>query len=501
MSKKGGSLASDNVMNNMSNNVDESVSYPEATPSVITAKDIVQNYGTNYKTTGGSLFGLEKIDIKGFTKKLVDNRVLDMYLKYMGIKTLTTVTLVPMALIMGRDLFESTIKQIKESDQSGGNFLDDKIPVLDDNLIGNYLKIAGLTALNLSPATLVPLGVLMIIYDLYFNEQTGGRVLLPPKYFNPEKPETYVDNLPEHGSSNPNPPTTEQTGGTKLITGATNPANLIQKIDQVITGQKDICGSSETNVANNSNMNTTESVFKPLEVEVQSIGSFTEGPTGVKHTLIPAQTDDTAAVESTSVDATHPNEEVVKSDLSVSMAGGGSDWASSQMSRGPVNAPGMDESQFRMFTKTADYISNKQLAMGAADQWKAAPGSEHQTLYEQTPSYGSPSGSNTSGLSTQQFGSGHGEGYIEGDNLKMGPNDLLVDRRDGYADVSTSSAKVRATVGGSRLSTETRELFQNFLDDNASQSGGESDSDSEMVGGATLSTETRELFQNFLDNN
>ena len=163
MSKKGGSLASDNVMNNMSNNVDESVSYPEATPSVISAKDIVQNYGTNYKTTGGSLFGLEKIDIKGFTKKLVDNRVLDMYLKYMGIKTLTTATLVPMALIMGRDLFESTIKQIKESDQSGGNFLDDKIPVLDDNLIGNYLKIAGLTALNLSPSTLVPLGVLMII--------------------------------------------------------------------------------------------------------------------------------------------------------------------------------------------------------------------------------------------------------------------------------------------------------------------------------------------------
>ena len=71
MSKKGGSLSSDNVMSNMSNNVEESVSYPEATPNVITAKDIVQNYGTNYKTTGGSLFGLEKADIKGFTKNLV----------------------------------------------------------------------------------------------------------------------------------------------------------------------------------------------------------------------------------------------------------------------------------------------------------------------------------------------------------------------------------------------------------------------------------------------
>ena len=215
MSKKGGSLASDNVMNNMSNNVDDSVSYPDATSSVITAKDIVQNYGTNYKTTGGSLTKLKNLDIKGFTKDLVDNRVLDIYLKYMGIKTLTTATLVPLALIMGRDLFESVVNQIKESDQSGGNFLDDKIPVLDDNLIGNYLKISGLTMLNLSPSTLVPLGILMIIYDSYFNEQTGGRVLLPPKYFNPEKMETYTDAVPEHGSSNPNPPTTqnEQNGG------------------------------------------------------------------------------------------------------------------------------------------------------------------------------------------------------------------------------------------------------------------------------------------------
>ena len=35
-------------------------------------------------------------------------------------------------------------------------------------------------------STLIPLGILMVVYDMYFNEQTGGRVLLPPKYFNPD---------------------------------------------------------------------------------------------------------------------------------------------------------------------------------------------------------------------------------------------------------------------------------------------------------------------------
>ena len=106
-----------------------------------------------------------------FASSIVGNRVLDIYLKYMGIKTLTTATLVPMALILGKDAFESIIKDIK---QTGGADL----PVLDDPLIGNYLKIAGITTLSVSPQTLVPLGILMFIYDLYKQKesQTGGNI-------------------------------------------------------------------------------------------------------------------------------------------------------------------------------------------------------------------------------------------------------------------------------------------------------------------------------------
>ena len=101
-------------------------------------------------------------------KNVVDNRVLEVYLKYMGIKTLTSATLVPLGLIAGKDIFADAVNFIISSDkQKGGNFLENKIPVLDHELIGNYLKIAGLAVVNLSYSTLIPLGIAMAIYNMY----------------------------------------------------------------------------------------------------------------------------------------------------------------------------------------------------------------------------------------------------------------------------------------------------------------------------------------------
>jgi hypothetical protein len=107
-----------------------------------------------------------------FGSDLVGNRVFDLYLKYMGIKTLTSATLVPVALLLGRDAMESFLMDVE---QSGGAMLDD-LPVLDDPLVGNYLKLAGLSTLEISTGTLVPLGVLMLVYDLYMKHesQKGG---------------------------------------------------------------------------------------------------------------------------------------------------------------------------------------------------------------------------------------------------------------------------------------------------------------------------------------
>ena len=56
---------------------------------------------------------------------------------------------------------------------SGGGRI--RVPFIDDPLIGNYLKLAGLYTLPLQAGTLLPLGILMVIYRLYeSNGQLGG---------------------------------------------------------------------------------------------------------------------------------------------------------------------------------------------------------------------------------------------------------------------------------------------------------------------------------------
>lgn len=114
-----------------------------------------------------------KKELKKFVNMLVGNRVFDVYLKYMGIKTLTTATLVPVALLAGKDAFEEFLKEEKIKQTGGKN-----LPILDDPLVGNYLKLAGLSTLNVTLNTLVPLGTLMLVYELYENKesQKGGNL-------------------------------------------------------------------------------------------------------------------------------------------------------------------------------------------------------------------------------------------------------------------------------------------------------------------------------------
>ncbi len=104
-----------------------------------------------------------------FATGLVGNRVFDLYLKYMGITTLTTATLVPIALLSGKNAFEQITDKVKDNKGKG-------LPVIDEPVIGTYLKLAGLTAMNFTLDTLVPLGMIMLVYELYTNgeSQKGG---------------------------------------------------------------------------------------------------------------------------------------------------------------------------------------------------------------------------------------------------------------------------------------------------------------------------------------
>ena len=60
---------------------------------------------------------------------------------------------------------------MKRQEQTGGS-----IPILDNTLVGNYLKLAGLTQLNLSLHTLVPLGLAMAIYKTFYKEHKKKKV-------------------------------------------------------------------------------------------------------------------------------------------------------------------------------------------------------------------------------------------------------------------------------------------------------------------------------------
>ena len=116
-------------------------------------KVIQNNYGSIYKTTGGGKKQFGGRNVKSWLKSILGNRALDIYLKYAGIKTLTTATLVPMSLILGGQYLSS----ILENKQVGG-FIPEDLPVVDNDLVGNYLKLVGLSVMDITPGTLLPLG-------------------------------------------------------------------------------------------------------------------------------------------------------------------------------------------------------------------------------------------------------------------------------------------------------------------------------------------------------
>ena len=393
----------------------------------LSIQSLVRNYGSVFESTGGAnksqVGGLK---IASFVKKISDNRVLDLYLKYVGVTTLSTGTLVPLALIMGRDVFKWVVNNIinekKTKQQKGGALLKNKIPVLDDALIGNYLKIAGLTAMSLSPATLVPVGILMVMYDLYYKNQTGGSIF----------PLKYMKNSMEGGN----------------VQWKMNPApypNYNSSKDGLLSQTIGVDGINEST--------------PPADVNIDILGHGYQ-------------------------------------------SGGGSDWRSTQMSRGAANAPDMNPNQFKAFTTTAEYIGNTELANGAANHWiggNADGGNgNHSTLHELNPHNGPPTGTRPNGIPTQLFGGGDANQSAN----DLGPNELFPDRRQGYADVSTSSGLVQSAIGGGNKDpTETDVLFKNFLN----QNGGFSDDDilkkEMMIGGGEDdidAIDTKILFKKFM---
>lgn len=318
---------------------------------------------------GDGKFSLNGINVNKFVKSLVNNRVLDIYLKYMGIKLLSTATLVPFALILGNNTFENTVKEIIRNDQNGGSLIPKNLPVLDDELLGNYLKIMGVTTLSVAPNTLLPLGVLMIVYQMFESQQKGGksknqkggRVTMPSQYFNPTNMETYVPEVPPTiGKSWPNPPNKvtqynapKQTGGVGLATGflgknVTNLSNVLK--GQPITypplrGLPEYNNSLQLNNRTGPTLNTLDTVNK-APVNTNRIAGYNVHPDGTMNGSV----------------LMGGKKSTKKKSKGRKQKAGGSDWSSTLYSRGPVNSPDMSKAQFDSFNKSAPYLPNSELS-------------------------------------------------------------------------------------------------------------------------------------------
>ena len=394
-------------------------------------KNIIENnYGSIYKTTGGGKKQFGGKNIKSWIKKILGNRPLDVYLKYLGIKTLTTASMVPMSLILGGDYLASFLK----NEQSGG-FIPGDLPIIDNELVGNYLKLVGLSVMDITPATILPLGVLMIIYDLSVKHMS-----------------------------------TKQSGGGRVITGSSIPVSTVQNLDYFFRGltspeplvdifdrtnhaqQACSTGNCNANVYSSHNPFWTDKVsvkgFPALGIPTKIAQNSWSGelitPTRKyipksmaggerkknKQTKKQNKREEKKRAErelqefNGNVDDGFRNNKGEIDDVSKILQmsfneqeGSGSDWMSSQYSRGPVNTATMSDAQFRAFNKTSENMSNTKFATQYSS--KNLPHA-HVPLFTKKIN-------SVSSISTSQYGSGNG----------LAPNELRGERSVNY-DVSTS---------------------------------------------------------------
>ncbi len=123
----------------------------------------------------------QEVQRGGFQAMSLTDPLIKKYMGMFGIYELTALTLVPFAFLLGRDIFEGVVKGYQKAEgvrspaetvQKGGAASWMDIPILD-----TFLKIQG--NINITPATLVPLGILMVVYYVIRgkkpeNVQRGG---------------------------------------------------------------------------------------------------------------------------------------------------------------------------------------------------------------------------------------------------------------------------------------------------------------------------------------
>jgi hypothetical protein len=373
----------------------------------MSSKNIIENnYGSIYKTSGGGKKQFGGKNIKRWLKDILGNRSLDLYLKYAGIKTLTTATLVPMSLILGGEYLASLLKK----EQVGG-FIPEDLPIIDNALVGNYLKLAGLSVLDITPSTLLPLGVLMVIYDLsrkYIAETAqdgGGRVITGSNI-----PVSTVQNLDYffRGLSSPEPLVhtfrkfAEVNNKLQRECGSGNcNANEYTSHNPIVTDKQFVKGFPDVGIKSKYSTNIwSGELIQPAKLDMPK--TMAGGSNNKKNKK--NEYDTTKFKGKVNKGLKNKNKKVddiskiLQMGLRENQNGAGSDWMSSQYSRGPVNSRTMSETQFRAFNKTSKNIPNTEFASHYSSANLPTP---HVPLYRKNIT-------NVNSISTSQYGGDSG---------------------------------------------------------------------------------------------
>ena len=216
----------------------------------------------------------------------------------------------------------------------------------------------------------------------------GGRVLMPARYFNPNNYGNYrKETSPDYyycGNGGKKKyskkggklsgdwwPLNRSNWGDSIITGATIPKSLPQHTMDYLNGKTTIMTQNRSDPSNNTfpENNNLGIVIEPVDTNANTkVNGFSGLNIKTGDTTLFKNNDIKPSISP--IDYKLP---MMKAGNKKKKKGGGSDWMSTVYSRGSYTSPNMSKQQFNSFNKSSPYISNIELANGAANHFQETP--------------------------------------------------------------------------------------------------------------------------------
>ena len=102
-------------------------------------------------------------ELTKYIKKDWNKDIIPLLKKHHNVRRLSTLTLVPLAIIMDKDILVNYLENNQDI-----NMTNSQLQFIKDPMLMNYFKLIGLNKKNLYISTLVPLGILAVLHHLYY---------------------------------------------------------------------------------------------------------------------------------------------------------------------------------------------------------------------------------------------------------------------------------------------------------------------------------------------